>query len=83
MQFESEPSFFCCPDQFEAMPPTTGGGLRYCHPGMFGIFLLVEAVRQLRGECGKRQVANARTALAHGFGGVLAGNATVILGRES
>jgi acetyl-CoA acetyltransferase len=58
---------------------TTGGGLRYCHPGMFGIFLLVEAVRQLRGECGKRQVENARTALAHGFGGVLAGNATVIL----
>jgi len=32
---------------------TTGGGLRYCHPGMFGIFLLVEAVRQLRNECGK------------------------------
>jgi len=61
---------------------TTGGGLRYCHPGMFGIFLLVEAVRQLRNECGKRQVANARTALAHGFGGILAGNATVVLGRE-
>jgi acetyl-CoA acetyltransferase len=61
---------------------TTGGGLRYCHPGMFGIFLLVEAVRQLRGECGKRQIDNARTALAHGFGGVLAGNATVILARD-
>ena len=61
---------------------TTGGGLRYCHPGMFGIFLLVEAVRQLRNECGKRQVENARTALAHAFGGVLAGNATVILARE-
>ena len=61
---------------------TTGGGLRYCHPGMFGIFLLVEAVRQLRNECGKRQVENARTALAHGFGGVLAGNATVVLGRD-
>jgi acetyl-CoA acetyltransferase len=61
---------------------TTGGGLRYCHPGMFGIFLLVEGVRQLRNECGKRQVANARTALAHGFGGVLAGNATVILARH-
>jgi len=59
---------------------TTGGGLRYCHPGMFGIFLLVEAVRQLRGECGRRQVARARHVLVHGFGGVLAGNATVILG---
>jgi acetyl-CoA acetyltransferase len=61
---------------------TTGGGLRYCHPGMFGIFLLVEAVRQLRGTCGRRQVAAARHALVHGFGGVLAGNATVILGRD-
>jgi acetyl-CoA acetyltransferase len=59
---------------------TTGGGLRYCHPGMFGIFLLVEAVRQLRGTCGRRQVENARRALVHGFGGVVAGNATVILG---
>jgi acetyl-CoA acetyltransferase len=60
---------------------TSGGGLRYCHPGMFGIFLLVEAVRQLRGECGRRQVDDARLALVHGFGGVLAGNATVVLGR--
>ena len=59
---------------------TTGGGLRYCHPGMFGIFLLVEAVRQLRGTCGRRQVDNARHALVHGFGGIVAGNATVILG---
>jgi acetyl-CoA acetyltransferase len=61
---------------------TSGGGLRYCHPGMFGIFILVEAVRQLRGECGERQVERARHALVHGFGGVFAGNATVILGRE-
>jgi acetyl-CoA acetyltransferase len=61
---------------------TSGGGLRYCHPGMFGIFLLVEAVRQLRNECGRRQVAKARHALVHGFGGVLAGNATVILARD-
>ncbi len=61
---------------------TTGGGLRYCHPGMFGIFLLVEAVRQLRNECGKRQVNKARHAVVHGFGGVLAGNATVVLARD-
>ena len=62
---------------------TSGGGLRYCHPGMFGIFLLIEAVRQLRGECGKRQVENARHVLVHAFGGILAGNATVILGRQT
>lgn len=59
---------------------TSGGGLRYCHPGMFGIFMLVEAVRQLRGQCGERQVSNLRHALVHGFGGIYAGNATVILG---
>jgi acetyl-CoA acetyltransferase len=61
---------------------TSGGGLRYCHPGMFGIFLLIEAVRQLRGTCGERQVANARHAVVHGFGGIFAGNATVILGTR-
>lgn len=61
---------------------TSGGGLRYCHPGMFGIFLLVEAVRQLRNECGRRQVEKARHAVVHGFGGVLAGNATVVLARD-
>ncbi len=61
---------------------TNGGGLSYCHPGMYGIFLLIEATRQLRGECGPRQVENARIALAHGTGGVLSSAATVILGKD-
>jgi acetyl-CoA acetyltransferase len=60
---------------------TNGGGLSCVHPGMYGLFLLVEAVRQLRGEAGERQVADARIALAHGNGGVLSSEATVILAR--
>lgn len=62
---------------------TNGGGLAYTHPGMFGMFLLVEAARQLRGECGERQVAGAEVALAHGTGGVLAATSTVVLGTEA
>jgi acetyl-CoA acetyltransferase len=61
---------------------TSGGGLSYCHPGMFGIFTVIEAVRQLRGDCGDRQVPGARTALAHGTGGALSSGSTVILGRQ-
>jgi acetyl-CoA acetyltransferase len=62
---------------------TNGGGLSYCHPGMYGLFLLIEAVRQLRGECGARQVPGAETAIAHGNGGVLSSQSTVILGTEA
>jgi acetyl-CoA acetyltransferase len=62
---------------------TNGGGLSYCHPGMYGLFLLIEAVRQLRGECGARQVKDCEVALAHGNGGVLSSQATVILGTEA
>ncbi|MDO8703747.1 MAG: acetyl-CoA acetyltransferase [Sulfuricaulis sp.] len=58
---------------------TNGGGLSYAHPGMYGIFLLIEAARQLRGECGPRQVPGARTALVHGTGGTLSSGATCIL----
>jgi len=62
---------------------TNGGGLSYCHPGMYGLFLLIEAVRQLRGECGARQVKDCEVALAHGNGGVLSSQATVILGNAA
>jgi acetyl-CoA acetyltransferase len=61
---------------------TNGGGLSYAHPGMYGIFLLIEAVRQLRGQAGERQVAGARTALVHGTGGTLSSGATCILSRN-
>lgn len=58
---------------------TNGGGLSYLHPGTYGIFLIVEAVRQLRGEAGDRQVPDAEVALAHGAGGVLSTHATMVL----
>ncbi|WP_294212366.1 acetyl-CoA acetyltransferase [uncultured Sphingomonas sp.] len=60
---------------------TNGGGLSCTHPGMYGLFTLIEATQQLRGECGDRQVADAELAIAHGNGGVLSSQATVILGR--
>jgi len=59
---------------------TSGGGLSYCHPGMYGLMLLIESVRQLRAECGARQASGAQTALVHGNGGVLSSESTVILG---
>ena len=62
---------------------TNGGGLSYCHPGMYGLFLLIEAVRQIRGERGAGQVADTHTAIVHGNGGVLSAQATVILGDAS
>ena len=59
---------------------TNGGGLSYCHPGMYGILLIVEAVRQLRGEADARQVPDAQTALVHGTGGVFSAHGTLVLG---
>jgi acetyl-CoA acetyltransferase len=61
---------------------TSGGGLSYCHPGMLGIFLVIEATRQLRCEGGARQVP-ADVALVHGSGGVLSSHATALLGTEA
>lgn len=67
-----------------ALPTNTdGGGLSACHPGMRGIFLLVEAVAQLRGSAGERQVPGTpKVALAHGTGGWLSSAATVLLGAD-
>jgi acetyl-CoA acetyltransferase len=62
---------------------TNGGGLSCVHPGMYGIFLLIEAVTQLRGEAGQRQIAGAEIALCHGNGGTLSSQVTVVLGTEA
>ncbi|MEU8892227.1 acetyl-CoA acetyltransferase [Streptomyces sp. NPDC048442] len=65
---------------------TDGGGLSACHPGMRGLFLLVEAARQLRGEAGEGQVRKAggrlpEVAIASGTGGWFCSSGTVLLGR--
>ena len=62
---------------------TNGGGLSCVHPGMYGLFTVVEAVQQLSGQAGERQVADAELALAHGNGGLLSHQATAILGSEA
>jgi acetyl-CoA acetyltransferase len=65
-----------------ALPTNTdGGGLSHCHPGMRGMFLLVEAARQLRGEAHGRQVDGAELACVNGTGGWFSTASTVILGR--
>lgn len=62
---------------------TNGGGLSCCHPGMYGMFLLIEAMQQLRAEAGDRQVTNAEIALCHGNGGVLSSQVTALLGTAA
>ncbi|MPZ60925.1 MAG: thiolase [Propionibacteriales bacterium] len=61
---------------------TNGGGLSYCHPGMLSMFLLLEAVAQLRDEAGERQIPDAQLSLVHGMGGALAGHATAVLSNR-
>ena len=67
-----------------SLPMNTHGGLlSHSHPGNPGaMFALTEAVRQLRGEAGERQVADAEVALIHAQGGILSSHCTAILGRD-
>lgn len=52
----------------------SGGLLAKGHPvGATGAAQIVEIVRQLRGECGSRQVENAKVGLAHATGGGITG----------
>lgn len=62
---------------------TNGGGLSCIHPGMYGIFTLIESIEQLRGTAGDRQVAAAEVALAHGNGGMLSSQSTALLGTAA
>jgi acetyl-CoA acetyltransferase len=61
---------------------TNGGGLSFGHPGMYGVFLVIEAVRQLRGAAGERQ-QHTELALVHGNGATLSSQSTAILGTAA
>lgn len=62
---------------------TNGGGLSYTHSGMYGVFPIIEATRQQRGECGDRQVPNAKLSLVNGMGGMLSAAGTLVLSHEA
>jgi acetyl-CoA acetyltransferase len=62
---------------------TNGGGLSYTHTGMYGIFPIIEAVRQLRGECGERQVPGVKLSLVNGMGGMLSAAGTLVLAHQA
>lgn len=62
---------------------TNGGGLSYTHSGMYGIFPIIEATRQLRGECGARQVPNLSVSLVNGMGGMLSAAGTLVLSNQT
>lgn len=61
---------------------TNGGGLSYTHPGMYGIFTIIEAVRQLRGECGERQVKDCKLAVTAGPGGFFSAGGVAVLASD-
>ncbi|KPG99998.1 thiolase [Pseudomonas sp. RIT-PI-q] len=58
---------------------TSGGGLAFNHSGQFGMQLMIESVRQLRGECGERQVANASSCLVQASGLLMSAFMTMVL----
>jgi acetyl-CoA acetyltransferase len=62
---------------------TNGGGLSCVHPGMYGLFTLVEAAQQIMGVCGERQIPDVNVAIAHGNGGELSSEAVVVLGSSA
>lgn len=60
---------------------TNGGGLSYTHTGMYGMFAILESVRQLRGEAAA-QVEGVRISVAHGVGGMFHAAGTLVLTND-
>lgn len=62
---------------------TSGGGLSCVHPGMYGLFLIHEAVTQIRGDAGERQLKSCDVAVCHGNGGTFSSQITALLGSQA
>jgi acetyl-CoA acetyltransferase len=60
---------------------TNGGGLSYTHTGMYGMFAILEGVRQIRGEAAA-QVARPDISVVLGNGGMFASCGVLVLGRN-
>jgi acetyl-CoA acetyltransferase len=63
-----------------AFPINTNGGMLSFATG--GMYHITEAVSQLRGLAGERQVAGARVGIVNGVGGVFSANCTLVLGNS-
>jgi acetyl-CoA acetyltransferase len=62
---------------------TNGGGLSCVHPGMYGLFTMVEATQQIMNLAGERQVPDVDLAIAQGNGGELSSEAVLVLGSAA
>ena len=60
---------------------TNGGGLSYTHTGMYGMFAIQEAIRQLRGEA-PAQVRGARVSFVQGVGMYFGAAGSLIFASE-
>jgi len=78
---ESSQVLRCGGSAHVTLPET--GPTSHAQPGDAGsLFALTDAVRQLRGDAGARQVRGAEIGLVHGQGGILSCHSTLVLGRE-
>jgi acetyl-CoA acetyltransferase len=60
---------------------TNGGGVRYTHTGMYGMFAMQESIRQLRGEA-FNQVDGLEVGLVQGVGGMFTAASTLIFSNR-
>ncbi len=67
---------------------TNGGGLSCVHPGMYGMFVMIEAIRQIRRAAGDDEghrepggwIEGTKLSLAHGNGGTFSSQVTTVWG---